>query len=289
MNKLADFAGVPYVRAVTNTAPKAIWQPIIYFWEGGWLGVGSGRDSVLPEHSHHTVQITFGLDGPIGFRSPEEDWLTAPGAIVRPNAPHEFHSHGSIVMFLFVEPETREGRWLVQSLDAPITLLPAERVAPHMEPLLAILHRRPSLEQAAALITTIAGSLREGPPPRHKPDERIARALAYIRANDARGLSLEQVAREAFLSPSRFAHLFTEEMGLPFRRYLLWRKLSRAFDAFGRGGSLSQAAHAAGLADAAHLTRTFLQMFGIQPSLLLSAAELHEIPAPFEIDLPAAP
>jgi AraC-like DNA-binding protein len=86
-----------------------------------------------------------------------------------------------------------------------------------------------------------------------------------------------------FLSPSRLTHLFAQEVGLPFRRYVLWRRLTRAMLLISRGGSLSTAAHASGFADAAHMTRTFHQMFGMNPKTLLGRGELHEIPAPFEL------
>ena len=85
-----------------------------------------------------------------------------------------------------------------------------------------------------------------------------------------------------FLSPSRFAHLFSESVGQPFRRYLLWRKLNRAMLAVGRGASLSQAAHEGGFSDSAHLTRTFIQMWGIPPSVMMKG-DFHEVPPPFEI------
>jgi AraC-like DNA-binding protein len=114
-------------------------------------------------------------------------------------------------------------------------------------------------------------------------DERVVRALQFIRSRDVPKLPLEDVAKSVFLSPSRFAHLFTEEVGLPFRRYMLWRKLSRAMEAFARGSNLSQAAHAAGFSDSAHLTRTWLQMFGITPTIMLGKAIFYEIPAPFEL------
>jgi AraC-like DNA-binding protein len=93
----------------------------------------------------------------------------------------------------------------------------------------------------------------------------------------------EKVAAEVFLSPSRFAHLFAQEVGLPFRRYVLWRKLSRALQLIGRGQSLSSAAHGSGFSDSAHLTRTFHQMFGLAPTVMLGGGELYEIPAPFDL------
>jgi AraC-like DNA-binding protein len=84
----------------------------------------------------------------------------------------------------------------------------------------------------------------------------------------------------AFLSPSRFAHLFKQQLGLPFRHYVLWRKLTRAMVAIGSGGTIADAAHAADFADAAHLTRTFYQMVGMAPSVLMRG-KFAEIRSPF--------
>jgi len=60
----------------------------------------------------------------------------------------------------------------------------------------------------------------------------------------------------------------------------LWRKLTRAMVAIGSERTIAAAAHAADFADAAHLTRTFYQMFGIAPSVLMRG-EFTEIASPF--------
>jgi AraC-like DNA-binding protein len=95
-------------------------------------------------------------------------------------------------------------------------------------------------------------------------------------------MSIEDAAAMAYLSPSRFAHLFKQQVGLPFRRYMLWRKLIRAVLAVGRERTLAAAAHAADFADAAHLTRTFYRMFGLPPSVMMRG-KFFEIPSPFEL------
>jgi AraC-like DNA-binding protein len=158
-----------------------------------------------------------------------------------------------------------------------------ERLSELLPALRVFQEERPGPEPAGRLITGVVRALCAGPPPLRAPDERITRALAFIKSRDVRGLRLEDVAKSVFLSPSRFAHLFSDELGLPFRRYLLWRKLSRAMQEFARGSNLSESAHAAGFADSAHLTRTWLQMFGITPTVMLGRATFYEIPAPFEL------
>ncbi len=53
---------------------------------------------------------------------------------------------------------------------------------------------------------------------------------------------------------------------MAFRPYLLWRRFLKVWELLAQGESLSAAAHAAGFADAAHLSRTSKQMFGFPPS-----------------------
>lgn len=262
------------------------WAPFAYLWDGGWVAVGRGRE-VVPPHAHHALQVSLALDGRIAFREPDAEWIECDGAIIRPNVAHSFDPRGMRVLMFFLDPECREGRWLRNSLRAPIHTVPAERFERFRQPLLEFPERRPSAEETARLLNDLAHALCEGPPPLRRMDERIGRVLAWIRARDVRSVALEEAAREVFLSPSRFAHLFTAEVGLPFRRYLLWRKLTRAMRAFGRGGTLTDAAYEAGFSDSAHLTRTFYQMFGIPPTVMLGRAEFYEIPAPFELALPA--
>ncbi len=140
--------------------------------------------------------------------------------------------------------------------------------------------------QIAALIKHCVQALNTGAPPSRRLDERVTRVLAAIRAADDLRMSIEDAAAMVFLSPGRFAHLFKQQVGLPFRRYILWRKLARAVMLIGRERTIAAAAHAADFADAAHLTRTFYEMFGMPPSVMMRG-EFFEIPSPF--DLSATP
>src|SRR3546814_1879742 len=72
------------------------------------------------------------------------------------------------------------------------------------------------------------------------------------------------VCSSDLLSLGRFRHLFTAEIGMPFQRYVLWRRLLIAFDAIGGQHSATEAAHMAGFSDSAHFARTIKAMFGIR-------------------------
>lgn len=82
-------------------------------------------------------------------------------------------------------------------------------------------------------------------------------------------LRLGAVVRQGGLSASRFRHLFAQEVGLPFRRYVLWRRLRLAVSEMSAGADATTAAHAAGFADLAHFSRTLKAMFGVTASQAL--------------------
>lgn len=77
---------------------------------------------------------------------------------------------------------------------------------------------------------------------------------------------VDRLAKIAGLSPSRLAHLFQEQVGIPIRSLRTWFRLKAAAVSIRRGASLTDAALAAGFYDQAHFTHTFRDMFGLPPS-----------------------
>ncbi len=82
------------------------------------------------------------------------------------------------------------------------------------------------------------------------------------------------LAQAVHRSPSRLAHRFREATGVPLRRYVLWCRVRAAMEMAMRGSNLTEAAHVAGFADSAHLSRTFRAMFGIAPSFMFEHGRL---------------
>lgn len=243
-------------------------------WNGGCLFIG--RDvRVVPLHSHYAIQIAFGSEPGIRFRTTErEEWAAYGGALIPSRQPHSMDA--SLVKanaVMFVEPETREGRVLNERyLREGIASMPDA----------ALVEGRALFERwvegdAGGMkdaCRRVIGALTGDVEPREASDERILRAIAYINANLDRKLTLDEVAREAFLSPGRFRHLFVEQTGLALRPYILWRRFLKVWELAMQGESMPEAAHAAGFADAAHLSRTGKRMFGFPPSAMRVAGPL---------------
>lgn len=123
-----------------------------------------------------------------------------------------------------------------------------------------------TVEEADALCLSLLG-LKIGQEQRAAFDPRIVQCLSVIRARLDQPLLLAELAAALNVSESWLVHRFTDEVGVPIRRYVLWQRLWRAVEAL-KGATLTEAAHAAGLSDSAHLSRTFRETFGVAPSFL---------------------
>ena len=239
-------------------------------WDGGCLLVGRAQDVVAP-HAHYAIQLAFGSEPGIRFRPGDDAPWTAHEAVLIPSRqPHAMDASAtSACAVLLVEPETREGRALVaRHPDAGITALTGARLGEAAPALFAAWRAQRGEAALVAAARAVVGALAGGLAPSAPSDARILRATAFIRARLDGPVTLEEVAAEACLSPSRFRHLFVAETGMTLRAYVLWRRFLRVWELLAAGSSLSAAAHRAGFADAAHLTRTSRRMFGLPPSAL---------------------
>lgn len=248
-------------------------------WEGGFLLIGSAR-GIVPTHAHHAIQVVIALDGCVAIRGKGDGWCESRGVIVRPDAEHSFDCNGALGVMVFVDPESSEGAWLSASLRHDITPVAATRLDAMAPALRAFADQPDETDDVAALVRGCVQGLRPGLVPTRRFDARVTTVLTAIREADELRMSLDTAAGLACLSPTRFAHLFKEQVGLPFSRYMLWRKLTRAMVAIASERTIAAAAHAADFADAAHLTRTCYQMVGMPPSALLRG-DFVEIASPF--------
>jgi AraC-like DNA-binding protein len=138
--------------------------------------------------------------------------------------------------------------------------LPARLLAEFRDP--AVTEAR-LIDIGRAIVSALAGEIEIS-----TPDERVSKVLSWANAQLATSVRLADAAKVAGLSPDRLRHVFVRHTGLPFRTYVLWLRLLKALEAFAQGESLTEAAHMAGFADSAHLSRTFRRTFGV------AAAEL---------------
>jgi AraC family transcriptional regulator len=262
----------------TDTSYQWLSVPQWYLWDGGFLLLGRAK-GVVPAHAHHAIQFAVSFDQPLRIAAFDGNWCQGSGILVRPDVVHSFDCNGAFGAMLFIDPESSEGAWLTAPLREDITIIPDVRLQSVAAELRAFTEPLAPTDPAS-LIRHCVQALSPGAPPKRHLDPRINTVLGHIQSSNDLRISLDTAAGMAFLSPSRFTHLFREQVGLPFSRYMLWRKLTRAMLAIGSERTIADAAQAADFADAAHLTRTFYQMVGMAPSVLMRGA-FTEVAPPF--------
>jgi AraC-like DNA-binding protein/mannose-6-phosphate isomerase-like protein (cupin superfamily) len=106
-----------------------------------------------------------------------------------------------------------------------------------------------------------------GSSPAPTVDPRILRALDALEIGSA---TVADAAASVGLSVSRLTHLVTETLGAPPRTWRAWLRLRRAIsEVMFEDATLTEAAHRAGFADSAHLTRTCKQLTGVRPAQMM--------------------
>jgi AraC-like DNA-binding protein len=239
-----------------------------YFpWDGGAIFIGTAGE--IPAHAHQAIQICLLFAGRIRLRAADaEPWADYDIGIVPSRHAHGMDGAGSHYgATFFIEPETREGRILTERyLQSGIANVDRKPVDDALRELHAAALGRRGQRAVVECARAVVRALTRHSEPSVTSDERILRAVKYVNDHLAAPLTLAQVARVVYLSPSRFRHLFAEQTGMGLRQYVLWRRFVSVWQHRMDGASLSTAAHAAGFADSAHLTRTSRRMFGIAPS-----------------------
>lgn len=235
----------------------------LYAWPQRLLMLGPSYASA--RHRHHAAQIAFGLDGPVLFESPLTGQHCADMLLIAPNIPHAHPAFGAVA-FLYLFPESVEWRSFPGREKGSIVPLPFNQQ-------LRSAARRAATGDAVAAQSLVDDLVGKSANRALSDDALVSRATALINQSLDGPITLAALAKELHRSPSRLAHRFSEATGVPLRRYVLWGRLRVAAEAAMRGANLTAAAHRAGFADSAHLSRTFRATFGVTPSLLFKPGQ----------------
>jgi AraC-like DNA-binding protein len=194
--------------------------------------------------------------GQLGVYEQHRAWLIPPGTW------HHLRAHGPMA-FVYFDALSDD----VEALSSkPMHRLTEQDVIELVSP---------AHGDAIALLSRILGSQPAFTP---APDARVAALVREINQAPEAITSITQAAAIAGLSPSRCQHLLRVALGVPFRRYRLWRRMALVMRRLAEGASLTEAAHASGFSSSAHLSTAFKAMFGLAPSAF------HALGVTFDLD-----
>ena len=108
------------------------------------------------------------------------------------------------------------------------------------------------------------------------PRGRLRAVVEYIEEHLDAGLTLEQMAAVARLSPYHFARQFKAATGLPPHQYVIARRVERAKQLLQTGGdlSLAEVAARAGFSDQSQFSHHFKRLVGVTPGQFRTPARI---------------
>ena len=245
------------------------WRGMVLVWDEQAIFLGLAGAASL--HESPAIKICISLEGSFGLQTQEDDTFTNyESAIIAPGQAHAIDGRHNKMAMLLLVPEAKLAQSLVSIYSANgITRLSSNVVVKVRRVLEALIQRLDSGdadESVEIYCSQIVNNLTDN---KNAPiDSRVTQGIEWIRARRDDDITVEDIARSVELSESRFSHIFTDNVRISVRRYLLWLRLRDAMTLLSQGKSLTETAHEAGFSDSAHLTRTFRGMLGIAPSAL---------------------
>lgn len=214
-------------------------------------------------HRHLAYKIVIGLDRPIDVVYENGELRNGRVVPVLPGSLHKVLAEGARVGLYYADAGAFPNSSLpgARAIRSLVTL--CKRLDAGDEETIRSLKDIPRLDgscSADSRVKTIVGEMRQ-------PDN----------------AKLDAIASKVGLSHSRLSHLFTSTVGGAPVRYRRWRRLWIALEHLGKGERIVDAALEAGFSDAAHLTRTFVEMLGITPGLF-QASEVILLPSEIDPD-----
>lgn len=216
-----------------------------------------GPNLIFEPYRTAVATILVGLDDDIVLRRPADDvdgLVKRPVVVVPPDTPCELQSHGPIAI-LFCD-----------ALSDNFTEMVQQQTGNQIGALRSLLEDGPRKSAPEFYLGNVFMQLGVVSDRVARPE--IMRVISALGREPERFSTVEVAAELAGLSPMRFQHVFTETVGLPFRRYRQWRRMGRVVRALAEGENLTSAAYAAGFSNSAHLSTAFKAMFGLNPSAL---------------------
>jgi two-component system response regulator YesN len=101
----------------------------------------------------------------------------------------------------------------------------------------------------------------------------VSRAIAFVRENYDKQMSLESTSYSLAISPNRLSRLFSEETGKGFSDYLIEFRIERAKELLlVPGASIKHVSISCGYPDPNYFSRLFKKVTGLTPTTFSSGA-----------------
>ena len=225
------------------------------------------KKSNVEIHKHAAFQIVFTDDYPFSTTLESQEYPDIFGFVIKPQVAHACVCNQGNVVILNIEPYSILGKLIEEQLGDKNAIVFYTKV--EFQHFLGMQEGDFSLGRLLDL--NLQNSLIQ------PLDTRIEDAITFIHEHfKVENISTQDVANHVFLSPSRLATLFKQQMGSSISKYLLWTRLRNAIFQIltEKDKNLTTIALESGFYDSSQMTKYMYQLFGISPSKLKQKSDL---------------
>jgi AraC-like DNA-binding protein len=226
---------------------------------------------------HERYAIAASLGGEADWFYRRREFHGRPGCLsmMEPGESHRTRAVRQRVFVVFIDPErvahaamATGARRSVVHLGRPQTEHPgSDRAFVALARALLGDDEGPSAEELTAVcLQELVHTHAEDPAMRPAPCSRaVNRARTRIEDDLDQNVPLEDLAREARVTPFHLIRSFRAATGLTPHQYLIQCRVARARSLLRAGSSATEVAHAVGFGDQSHLHRHFKRVMGVTP------------------------
>lgn len=238
------------------------YKQFMYVWNSNMLFIGKAIDTSA--HKHHNIQISIGLSNSFNLKI-DDAWKEYGAIIIDKDQLHQFDGRDEWQLFILMDAETMQSRQIRRELLAQKKV---HEFSVNRDEIITWLNRliyekdisvKEVFDKIIRCIIPVENKLSPLEP-------RVQNVINSIHQLPEKNISVSYLASIAYLSESRFMHIFKEQVGIPIRSYLLWFWMIKAIKHIMSGATFTDAAHQTGFTDSAHFCHVFKRMFGMKLS-----------------------
>lgn len=244
------------------------------FWQVDQIGFLANHLEAVA-HRHWMMQLFIGIEAPVEITI-EGKVIKCESIVIAKNVSHAFSAKKQLYYSALIEPTSEFAEQLTSKVNDQGYWIVERQGLDGLRQQAQELKSDSSIEKYLRFKEELVNYLGLQPFV-NQYDERVRQALELLGTCECDDHILANIAAKVHLSPSRLAHLFKEQIGVPLKSYLVLHQLERAFRELFDGKTTTEAALIAGFGTPSHFSSTVKKMMGMPVSFSLKDSEFLKV------------
>lgn len=235
-----------------------------------------GMTNVHDSHSHRECEIYINLSGNVSFMVESTVYPIQRGSVIitRPHENHHciYHSDSMHehywILFESNENEDLLDIFFSRALGECNLIVLSAAELDKVTKICSALFESANYTQSFYLFFSLMEILKNGQQQENKHfsvTDDIAAVLDYMNSHIAEKITVEELAKKAFVSLNTFERRFKNQIGMSAKEYLTQKRLNHACRLLDEGVSVQEACYKSGFSDCSHFIQQFRRRIGVTP------------------------